>query len=185
MVEHVNITDPNLHEPKGAAAASANQMLVANGTGGTSWKNTVNYACIFTTGSDVQTIGSIGTTVQTMSFVNNGPNSISTSDQANNRLVISGTGDYLLNFTCSFRTVATGDSGIYDFHIRVNGVDSVIEVYRDMSGTSDRGSITCSGLLALTDGDLITVDIGSDNGGNTDDVSIQYATLYAILLKAS
>jgi hypothetical protein len=36
-VEHVNITDPNIHEPKGAASAPAGYMLVSNGDGTTSW----------------------------------------------------------------------------------------------------------------------------------------------------
>ena len=37
MPEHSVITDPNIHEPKGASSASANQVLVADGAGGTSW----------------------------------------------------------------------------------------------------------------------------------------------------
>lgn len=36
-VEHVNITDPYIHEPKGAASAPAGHMLVSNGDGTTSW----------------------------------------------------------------------------------------------------------------------------------------------------
>lgn len=38
MTEHVSITDPNIHEPKGASTASSGQILVANGSGGTSWQ---------------------------------------------------------------------------------------------------------------------------------------------------
>ena len=33
MAEHVNLTDPNLHEPKGAAAASEDEVFVADGNG--------------------------------------------------------------------------------------------------------------------------------------------------------
>jgi hypothetical protein len=35
--EHKDITDPNIHEPKGIATAAANRIYVANGTGGGSW----------------------------------------------------------------------------------------------------------------------------------------------------
>ena len=36
-VEHVTITDPNLHEPKGVAAASADEVYVADGAGSGAW----------------------------------------------------------------------------------------------------------------------------------------------------
>ena len=39
MVEHVTITDPNIHEPKGVASASANQVYVADGAGSGSWED--------------------------------------------------------------------------------------------------------------------------------------------------
>jgi hypothetical protein len=38
MVEHVNILDPDRHEPKHASTALANQALVANGDGTTQFK---------------------------------------------------------------------------------------------------------------------------------------------------
>lgn len=44
MAEHVNLTDPNLHEPKGIAAASDQGVYVANGTGSGTW-------------TDIRTIG--------------------------------------------------------------------------------------------------------------------------------
>jgi hypothetical protein len=36
-VEHSAITDPNIHEPKGVAAATSGQIYVANGSGSGSW----------------------------------------------------------------------------------------------------------------------------------------------------
>jgi hypothetical protein len=36
-VQHVDITDPNIHEMKGAAAASANTVPIADGAGGTAF----------------------------------------------------------------------------------------------------------------------------------------------------
>lgn len=36
-IEHSSITDPNIHEPKGAAGASAGQIMEATGTGSTQW----------------------------------------------------------------------------------------------------------------------------------------------------
>jgi len=39
MTQHSKITDPNIHEPKGASTASANQVLVANGDGTTEFNS--------------------------------------------------------------------------------------------------------------------------------------------------
>ena len=36
--QHVDITDPNIHEPKGVSSAPVNQVYVANGTGSGTWK---------------------------------------------------------------------------------------------------------------------------------------------------
>lgn len=36
-VEHSTITDPNIHEPKGIASASANTVYIADGSGSGSW----------------------------------------------------------------------------------------------------------------------------------------------------
>lgn len=39
-IEHSTITDPNIHEPKGAASAANNTVLTGNGAGGSSFKTT-------------------------------------------------------------------------------------------------------------------------------------------------
>lgn len=38
-IAHKNLTDPQLHEPKGASSASLNQVPFADGEGSTSWQN--------------------------------------------------------------------------------------------------------------------------------------------------
>lgn len=37
-IEHKNITDPQIHEPKGIASATVDQIYAADGSGGGSWK---------------------------------------------------------------------------------------------------------------------------------------------------
>lgn len=37
MIEHKDITDPNIHEPKGVSTAAANRVYKANGAGSGSW----------------------------------------------------------------------------------------------------------------------------------------------------
>lgn len=38
-IEHKDIADPDIHEPKGASAASANRVYVADGAGSGTWKS--------------------------------------------------------------------------------------------------------------------------------------------------
>lgn len=38
-IAHKNLTDPQLHEPKGASSASLNQVPFADGEGSTSWQS--------------------------------------------------------------------------------------------------------------------------------------------------
>lgn len=42
MVEHVNIADPDIHEPKGIAAASVGQVYIADGAGSGAWADPTN-----------------------------------------------------------------------------------------------------------------------------------------------
>lgn len=42
-VNHATLTDPNLHEPKGIAAAPAGQVYIADGAGSGNWKELARY----------------------------------------------------------------------------------------------------------------------------------------------
>lgn len=47
-IEHSTLTDPELHEPKGAASATAGQVYVADGAGSGDWTDQViaDYLCL-------------------------------------------------------------------------------------------------------------------------------------------
>ena len=45
-VEHVNITDPEIHEPKGVATASAADIYVADGAGSGTWR-TIPHSALY------------------------------------------------------------------------------------------------------------------------------------------
>lgn len=46
MVEHVSITDPNIHEPKGVTSATADTVYVADGSGSGAWEQLNPYGGI-------------------------------------------------------------------------------------------------------------------------------------------
>lgn len=65
-VQHSSLTDPNLHEPKGVASATANKVYMSNGSGsgawtavnllpGTGWGKYTNTTYVGTTGLAVST----------------------------------------------------------------------------------------------------------------------------------
>lgn len=62
MPEHKDITDPNLHEPKGVASATSGQVYVANGSGSGTWSKpsasnvTVTDSNGYFSGSDVESV---------------------------------------------------------------------------------------------------------------------------------
>jgi len=57
-VQHNALTDPNLHEPKGVAAATAGKCYVSNGAGSGTWKYIPTGWGYYKDNSSAQTIGS-------------------------------------------------------------------------------------------------------------------------------
>ena len=120
-------------------AASIGDIYVADGAGGGAYGGT-SYASIYSSHADSVTVGTIGTTAKKVTgFSQNGPSNNATSDAANDKITILTKGDYWIDVTISFGTVASGDSGLYQFHVRVKDIESVIGFHRNMSGTSDKG----------------------------------------------
>ena len=186
MVEHVNITDPDIHEPKGVVTATVGDVYVADGAGSGSWQTPLfEYGLIYTQDSDAFTISSIGTTPQTMGFTTDGVSNVVVADSANNRLTLTLGGIYWISLTVSIETVASGDAGIYDFKIADDGVNTPLEIHREMSGSADSGSGSVAGIISVGANSQLTVNLSSDNGGDTDDLTIHNAQLVAILLEAT
>lgn len=185
MPEHSGITDPEIHEPKGASTASANQIMGADGLGGTSWAYFASdYAELYTRESDSATLGSIGTTKQTFPFTTASSESNGiTPSAASNNLTIGKTGVYWVGFAVSFETVAAGDAGLYHLVVSVNGTEQPIELFRQMSGASDTGSAAMMGIVSCTANDTLTVEIESDEAGDTDDINIKAASFFAFMLE--
>lgn len=177
MPEHVDIADPEIHEPKGVAAASAYEVYIADGVGSGAWGKLLSYGEINTLESDSVSVSSIGTTVQTLPFSNNGEENGMTADSANNRITVTDTGKYFVRFGISFSTTASADAGLYTFTIMDDAVESGVAMMRDMSGSSDTGSVSCAGILNITGGSHITVQVESDNGSDTDDIDIDFCNL--------
>ena len=186
MGEHVNATDPDIHEPKGVSTANSGDVYVADGAGSGAWGQSVSeYANIYTQKSDSVTLSSIGTTVQTLPFSTDGAENGAVADSSNNRLTLTTAGDYKVDFHISMATAAAGDAGLYSFVVLDDGVVTPLESDIELSGTTDTTVVSVSGVITVGAGSQLTVRIASDEAGNTDDIEIYNAQLSALLLKAT
>lgn len=189
-VEHNTITDPNIHEPKGASAASVDTVLKADGTGSTSWSHPqenslIAYGHLYTRGTDLATLSTIGTTPVLVPFSHAGVSNAMTLSQANASITVLKDGDYEINFNGSINTTDSTDAGSYVFRVNVDGATTFIESRVELSGTTDRCTVQAYGLISLTANDVITVEVDSDEAGNTDDLDLQVLSLSARLIRVT
>lgn len=187
--EHNTITDPNIHEPRGVASASDGEVYVADGAGSGVWSNPnvsagFKYGGLYSVDSDAITISSIGTTSKKLeAFANAAPTNGVTVSTSTNDITVSTDGDYLVIFNISFSTTAVGDAGLYQFHVRKNDVEDVIEIHRDMSGSSDTGAASVSGIMSLVNTDVLSVYVESDEAGDSDSIEVESVSFNVILLR--
>lgn len=100
MPEHVDLTDPELHEPKGVAAASSNQTYVANGAGSGVWSEPEPKGVSGASSGDVYVANGAGSgawTPQTtvdlfLNNVSNGANSTSCTAGVDTNMPLLGNG---------------------------------------------------------------------------------------------
>ena len=192
MVQHVDITDPYIHECKGVDAATSGMIQIADGLGSATWTLVTQYGGMcFHDGDGTTEINNIGTTAQKITaFDANMPSTGVTPDSAtDNDLTIPFSGTYAVNFSACLATVAAGDAGDYNIRLRVNGSEPSspgnLGVQRSFSGSGDLGSMGFFGFIDLTANDLLTVWIESDEAGDTDDLGVHELQFWAYLVKRS
>ena len=155
-VDHSTLTGADLHDPK-----------------------PLEYAQVYTLESDAQSVGSIGTTGLTFPFVNNGENNTAVADASNNRITCTTAGVYSFNFTVAFATAAAGDAGIYEFKLYDDGAATGFATAANLSGSSDNTSLTLTAVLSVGAGSQMTINIESDEAGDTDDINIYTSSFTA------
>ena len=186
-VAHSTLTGADLHEPKGVASASSGDIYVANGAGSGAHELCPGrvYGGICSKDSSIA-IGSIGTTPkQFTGYDTDMPSNGVTPAHGSDNITIVTAGIYFISSTITFETSAAGDAGTYQFHLRVNGTENPdFGTRRYMSGTSDVGSCTFSGIISLSASDVLTIYVESDDAGS-DDIVVESAQFSVFLLKES
>ena len=125
-VEHSAITDPNIHEPKGAAAASAGTYYRANGSGSGAWEYLHAYGEFYRqAGSDSLAMDSLNVFKSLDSQITWSHDSLlleNVTFDSRGYLTVSVAGDYLLSADVSFR----GDSTVAVWAFAFAKTDSTI-----------------------------------------------------------
>lgn len=119
-IQHKNITDPNIHEPKGVALAAVDTVYVATGSGSGVWKkvdttSTPYIECSFT-GSLASSTATSANYPATFTTVTAGDAGITNNT---NRLTVTKAGVYLINIDFSLTTQANAAEQV-DVNVRLN-----------------------------------------------------------------
>jgi len=183
--EHSTLTGANLHEPKGVASATNGQIYLANGSGSGVWtdSNTIasasEYAMIYTAGGTTASAAITTATLLNM-FASDGSANVAVADSANDRITLTTAGLYFISFNISY--TGSASNAVWQFHARLDAVESVLGAHRKIGTGSDTGSCGFSGILTATAGQQLTVYAESDSSSTITPSDMQ---LTAQLLKAS
>jgi hypothetical protein len=145
MANHADLSDPELHEPKGAASASAGQIYVSDGAGSGVWTPANSYnvngwayykdnatAQTFTTTATKLSIDGLGTTTETSYLPLGVSNFWNTSTD---EIIASGIGDsYIARLDLPISN-ATGSAAILEMELDIGGAASptIVIVDRQIS----------------------------------------------------
>lgn len=155
-VEHKNITDPEIHEPKGAAAASSGSVYHTDGAGSGDWVR-LGYGCSTLTGDGTaqtstsatfQAINATNFSAGTTTWANNQTGYGMSFDTTGGYFTISDAGTYLVNYGVSFDS---NDASTSEFQVTI-GVDSGSGIISKEANTTNYLSQTVSGLILYVSG---------------------------------
>jgi hypothetical protein len=168
-VQHNAITDPDLHEPKGIAAATAGKVYVSDGASSGEWKYAPGKAhaeLYITSGATTHTLAA----ASAYSLLNpsgewtaSGNEDHLTVDAANGEINLLYAGHYFISFWMTFSTASIASGSQYKFKFAVDGVTSPRTVYvtKPTNGV-DIIEISATGLVSATANQTLTIQAAGD-----------------------
>lgn len=122
-VEHVNITDPEIHEPKGAASAVVGKVYVSDGAGSGNWRYRAHSHLYYSnvgTGTTITTPTSY-TLINPTTIGDSAPHDFSHNSAGRLTYTASFSQDMSITMSCTFKHSAGSGVDCY-FAIYKNGV---------------------------------------------------------------
>lgn len=190
-VQHKDLTDDNIHEPKGITTALDGQVYVADGANGGEWLFPSGYAfgeLYITAGSVSQTLSTSSGTAKlnpTGGWTTNGNNNVTLSG-ANGTITILQAGEYQLTFYITFSTASATAGAKYNFHYAVNGTPATRKVVvAKVSNGADTLHCSASGLATFAENDVVSIYVGGDATTSNTAITPLEAGLSCILIQPS
>ena len=190
-IQHSVLTDPQLHEPKGASTAASGKVYVANGSGSGAWQFIAghSYGDLYITNSSVsQTLSAASALAKlnpTGAWTANGYQNI-TPSAANGQFTITQAGIYQLDFWVVFETAAIASGAAYNFHYAVNGTASTRKVYvKKTTNNVDTLHLASNGYVTLAANDVISISVGGDGTSSSTAIIVKEAGLSCLLIDPS
>ena len=191
-IEHSTVTDPYVHEPKGASAAASGEVYTSNGAGSGAWQlPQIQGQSVATSGQIPSSNGAGGTTwidnavssaivLRAEDTTSQLPSAVNTPLQvkfgnaqsnsffslaADGALTVLHTGNYL--FESVLRASRQTNAGNVYLAIRylINGVQASSTQVVTMSDATFTIPVAYTLMLTLTAGDVITAEIATDGTG--------------------
>lgn len=164
-VAHSGLTDPNLHEPKGVAAASAGQIYVADGAASGDWRYMPHAACYYTN------IGTGTTYTAPTSFTLINPTTTGDADPRSfthnsaGRLTYTGTETLDFDVLASI-TLKHSSASLVDVHFQVykNGIAVTGTRHATAALSGNYTHVTLLGHISLNTNDYVEVYVLSASG---------------------
>jgi len=175
-LEHVSIPDGQRHEPKGADSAGANEFMVANGSGGTSWRplvfNDIVQSLQTNISEEAQNILSVPEAIDDQADIfltfdgsTSSQNNVITINQ-NGSTVVTEDGVYYLSLTTTYEKNNVGIATVAG-SVVVNGVPyGASQLYNFIRDEDQGGSDThnINAVISLNAGDVLQYRMRLVNG---------------------
>jgi hypothetical protein len=188
-VQHNAITDPDIHEPKGIAAATADKVYVADGASSGDWKYAPGkaHAEIYISG---------GTTAHTLAAASaftklnpsgewtaSGSEDHLTVDVANGEIDLLYAGHYYISFWITLSTASIASGSSYHFKYALDGSVSSREVaVSKPTNGADKIVISSTGLVTATANQTLSIYAGGDGTSSGTNFTPIEAGLTALFL---
>ena len=188
-IQHNIITDPDIHEPKGVAAATSGRVYISNGSGSGTWEYPPGkaHAEIYISG---------GTTAHTLAgasaftllnpsgeWTASGNEEILTVTPASGIITLNQAGHYYISFWINFTTASISSGSSYHFKYALDGSVSSREVAvsKPTNGV-DKIVISSTGLVNATANQVLSIYAGGDGTSSGTNFTPTEAGLVALFL---
>lgn len=187
-IQHNIITDPDIHEPKGVAAATSGRVYISNGSGSGAWTYPPGKAhadMYIAAGATAHTLAgaSAYTLLNPSGEWTQGDVSVLTTTPASGIITLNQAGTYYVDFWINFTTAAIASGSVYNFKYALDGsVGSRLTTVSKPTNGADKLTLASSGLVNATANQTLSMFVGGDGTSSTTNITPTEAGLTVLFL---